>query len=523
MKSSIKFLPTDLSSFKIMREGNYLYVDKTQHIYDLISGGSRCFFLSRPRRFGKSLLISTLNELFSGNKELFKGLDLYKKMKQWPVHPVLHIDLSLLQRDTPAELKQALSDLLKKLGKKHKIDLSEDKTISGKFRTLVTELSEKNKVVLLIDEYDKPILDHVDNPVVADEMRKILSGFYGVIKGLDSSLAFVFITGVSKFTKTSIFSGLNNLNDITLDPRYATLVGYTQQELEHNFKDYLVDFAKIQKMSKQKTLEELKRWYNGYCFTPHATTVYNPYSITSAFDKKHFGNFWFASGSPSFLMKLIKKYDFPLLELDHSLISEYELNPSDVEQLRLEAILVQAGYLTIESYNPMSKNYMLTYPNYEVTESFIKNVATLMTHKKISQFNDLAQQLRQYLLNNDPEGLLTMIYTFLAGVPYSVRIGVERFYQSILYTIFKIIGADVIVEDATNIGRIDITLQTATHIYLIELKAKASAKKALEQIMTRRYFEKFKNDKKQVVLIGLSLNQKKNNLSKQWIIKTAKP
>jgi hypothetical protein len=307
MSQQNKPLPIDVATFEVMISDGYLYIDKTKYIYDLYKGKGRYYFLSRPRRFGKSLLISTLKELFSGNKKLFDGLWISTSDWEWKQHPIIHLDFSKLAHETSVELKADLTRALERIGDAHNIDLSKAKTPSSKLQDLVEALAKKNKVAILIDEYDKPIIDHIANIPLAEKNRAILKSFYDVIKGLDEHLRAIFVTGVSKFSKTSIFSGINNLNDISQDPIAASLLGYTQDELEHYLTPYISAIAIGQKRTQQEILDEMKEWYNGYRFSEDLVRVYNPFSVLYYLAKKKRANYWFASGTPTFLMKLLKK------------------------------------------------------------------------------------------------------------------------------------------------------------------------------------------------------------------------
>lgn len=514
----MKPLPIGISTFEeIIRKG-YIYVDKTQYLYNMITT-SKYIFLSRPRRFGKSLTLSTLKAIFSGKRELFDGLALIATAYSWPIHPIIHIDLSGKQDHSVDDLRQTLVKNLRDIGREFGIALQDNYPPEYLLEDLVKALAHNAPpVVLLIDEYDKPITDHIDNPKLANQMRDALSSFYGVIKKLDSYLEFVFITGVSKFTKTSLFSTLNNLKDISLHKDYTALLGYTEEELTTHFYERIDAFAQTLQISRDEMRRLLRSWYNGYLFSRSGSTVYSPQTIMNALDQQELKNFWFETGSPAFLMKLVKSYDYPIIFLDQAQISESELSPNDIKQLRLEAILLQTGYLTIKSYDCESQNYTLIYPNREVMESFLRHTVQEISHTPLSEVNILIKRLLHAIESNEIESFLTMIYTFMAGVPYTLHLGLERFYQSVMYTLLKLVGADVAVEDATNKGRIDATIITATHVYIIELKSQESAVKALAQIIDRKYEEKFQNSGKTIVLIGLSFDPKEKNFSRQWEI-----
>ncbi len=368
---SVKYLPTDVSDFHTMVQGNYLYVDKTHFIYKLFSKGKRYYFLSRPRRFGKTLLISTLKEFFSGNKELFKGLWLYTSNHDWAEHPVIHLDFSTIAHRTPEHLEASLRYTLETIAQNYTITL-EATILEDMFTSLIRKLSERNKVAILIDEYDYPLLSHLHDIEVAKKMREILKSFYGVLKGLDPHLRAIFITGVSKFSKTSIFSGLNNLDDLTLDPIAASLLGYTQEELETYFSNNIAEIAEVHSTTSENIREIMKIWYHGYRFSSHEAKVYNPYSILYYLDKKELKNYWFESGTPFFLIQFLKKHYTSLEGLEYAEFTTTGLGTVDLEDIPPITLLFQTGYLTIINYDSVTSKYKLGYPNKEVHESFQK-------------------------------------------------------------------------------------------------------------------------------------------------------
>jgi hypothetical protein len=388
-----KKLPLGVQTFAQIINEDYLYVDKTKHIYNLFAKGGKYYFLSRPRRFGKSLLISTLKELFSGNKQLFKGLWIEDKIA-WNCHPVIHIDFSHLSYQSADVLRKSLDQIIQRIARDFNEELAFDTDTKMKFAELVRKLSQRNQVVILVDEYDKPIIDLIDNPKMATENRDVLRDFYSLFKGLDEYLKFVFLTGVSKFSKASVFSGLNNLNDITMDDLYAMLLGYTESELQHYFRDQVLDFAKNLKIDKDKLLENIKKWYNGYSWNGK-DFVYNPFSIISFFEKRIFDNYWFSSGTPTFLIKQLKKNCFPVreyeyYETDKSIFESFEIN-----RINIPSLLFQTGYLTVKHMQSISLTnsmYYLSYPNNEVRESFFKHVLAAISEKFPNEIGSMAYQ-----------------------------------------------------------------------------------------------------------------------------------
>ncbi len=374
----LKKIPIDVSSFRKLRSKGYIYIDKTQHIYDLITGGV-FYFLARPRRFGKSLLVSTLRELFEGNRELFKGLwiDTHTTYA-WPTHPVIHLDLSMMTIKNGAELEKHLSWEMEKVAKNHGFSVLDAPNLGSQLESLVSTLSKKNGVVLLIDEYDYPIVSNIENKEIALENHAVLRSFYSTIKGLDEHIEFLLITGVTKFSKTSIFSGMNNLNDISLDPRAASLLGYTQEEIHSYFTDEIQNLAKKEQLSIDKTNQLLKEWYDGYRFSEQPVYVYNPLSVLYCMHKQRFANYWFETGAPSFLISLLKKHYDELEDFKDVELTSTSLGPFEIGEEPLIPILFQSGYLTIANHRRLEQNsqiidlYTLRYPNLEVADAFKK-------------------------------------------------------------------------------------------------------------------------------------------------------
>lgn len=365
----MKGLPIGIQTFSKLIEGGFIYVDKTEYIHSLFANGGQYYFLSRPRRFGKSLLVSTLKEIFSGNKELFKGLWIYDKIA-WKKHPIIHIDFLGLKYSSKKELAETLDYLVEENAGAHRLKLQE-KSYDKKFKELIIRLSQKNRVVVLIDEYDKPIIDFVDNEKLALENRDILRSFYSTIKGADEYLQFAFFTGVSKFSRVSVFSGLNNLNDITMDERYATMLGYTQGELESYFQGRIEQMAAGWGISQGELLAKIREWYNGYSWQGK-DFVYNPFSILQFFDKKSFDNYWFSSGTPTFLVKKIKEFDIDTERFEKYETNQFLFDSYDIDRMNVFSLLFQTGYLTVKAIKETSSGsriYELSYPNREVKES----------------------------------------------------------------------------------------------------------------------------------------------------------
>ncbi|MBA3954616.1 ATP-binding protein [Candidatus Dependentiae bacterium] len=518
MTGAIKLLPKGIQSFQKIR-GNYIYVDKTKQIYDIISQGSY-YFLSRPRRFGKSLLISTLKELFSGNKELFKGLWIEQSDYDWCTYTVIQLNLSALATTSGQALYNDLVWKIEEIARSYSIDVNQAPSLQTKFTSLVEQLAKINKIVILVDEYDYPIINNIAKSDVALECRNILRDFFGVIKDLDAHIHFVFITGVSKFSKTSIFSGLNNLEDITLYPQADTLLGYTFEEVSTYFNFYIKKIAVQKKKTSVEILSELKHWYNGYQFSEEQQhKIYNPYSVLLFLGSGRFLNYWFETGTPSFLLNLIKNKQFSVTQLDFIELGFNELGTIEIEDIPIATLLFQTGYLTIKSYNSETENYKLGFPNFEVESSFLKHLLKLFSRVDLSTINEFSVKLKKSLEHNNVDLFCRLLQTFFADIPSGIQIPhLEKYYQTILFILAKVLNLSVNVEVMTNIGRIDMTIETLTHIFIFEFKVQGSAQEALQQIEEKNYHQKYLMNNKEIVLVGVKFDMKKRNLY-EWLIK----
>jgi Protein of unknown function (DUF1703)./Predicted AAA-ATPase. len=502
----MKLLPIGIQTFRDIIEGGFYYVDKTQFIPKLTS---KYYFLSRPRRFGKSLFLDTLKEAFSGNKELFKGLYLYDNWNWNKKYPVIKISFGGGSVRTPKALINHMSFILKNASEDHQIELKES-IPDEQFYELIKSLSEKrgSQVVVLIDEYDKPILDAIENIEVARENREILKDFYSVLKDADPYLKLVFLTGVSRFSKVSIFSGLNQLQDITLNEEFSTVCGYTQSELESVFEDRLKDFDK----------EKIKQWYNGYSWL--GESVYNPFDILLLFSEKRFRAFWFETGTPTFLIKMFMKNRYYIPELENLEVGDEILSNLDVDNIFPENLLFQAGYLTIKDYKIVgSKNvFELSYPNFEVRMSF--NDAFLTYIVRNPPLKDKAEiNLITAIQEKNIDKIKNAIYTLLASIPHDWYrnndiSSYEGFYASIVYALFNGAGLNVIAEDNTNRGQIDLSVFNQDSVYIIEFKVVEDKEEgiALKQIKDKRYYEKYMGKYQEIYLIGIEFSKKDKNI-----------
>lgn len=509
----MKKLPIGIQTFSKFISENYLYVDKTQEIYKLLSEGNEYYFLSRPRRFGKSLLISILKEIFSGNKELFKGLWIYDKLK-WQQHPVIHLDFLGLEYEGREQLTRSLEFLVNQNADTHGIKLTQE-GYEKRFRELIINLARKNRVVILVDEYDKPIIDYVEKKEIkiARANHKVLETFYGVIKGADEYLAFVFITGVSKFSKVSIFSGLNNLRDITMSASFSTLLGYTGDELQQYFGEHLSGMAEKLNIIEKELLQKIRRWYNGYSWDGE-NFVYNPLSILNLFSENSFENFWFSTGTPTFLTRLIKNKHRDITQFDNLQVSSYTFDSYDIENIDVASLLFQTGYLTVKEilFKKEKKKYRLSYPNKEVRDSFLTYLFQDYTGKGLEISSQVVERLVDAIDNDDLCRLMETIKTLLASIPYYLISGQqEAYYHTIIYLILRLAGAEIKAEEPTNIGRIDAVMESERIIYIIEFKM-GDEQAALEQIKKMKYPEKYKGGNKRIALVGVGLDARQRNI-----------
>lgn len=508
----MKELTDSVYAFADLRQGKYLYVDKTEYVWKLVRSYKGIYFLSRPRRFGKSLMVSTLKAIFEGRKELFDGLAISKKEYDWKPYPVIHFDMGNCSAKTPQALERFIEDRLCDVAAEHNVTLR-GQSYATRFESLISALSKRGKVVILIDEYDKPILNNVTNPE-ADAILGVLKGFYSTIKTCEDLERFVFITGVTKFCHVSLFSDLNNLTDITMRSDYATMFGYTQSELEHYFSDRIEATAQAQKVSVEELKRKLKAWYDGYCFEETSETVYNPVSIAKFFENDgKFDNYWFATGTPSFLMELAKKTDFNFEDAVSKAVPGVTFDAFEIHNIDPVTLLLQTGYLTIKSSEIRFNKrwFWLDFPNEEVAESFstyLLNSYVGRTQREVSSFSaDLATAFLEGNLNQARK----VLESFFAGVPYTIHKKSEATFQTVFYAIFRLLGFNVEAESCTNDGRIDAVVQTDDHIYLFEFKLDDDDT-ALSQIKDKAYFKKYLQSSKKITMIGVNFDSVKGQL-----------
>ena len=508
----MKRITSSVYTFENIIRDHFLYVDKTEYIWKLIVPPQEMYFLSRPRRFGKSLLVSTLKAIFEGRRELFDGLAISKKEYDWKPYPVIHFDMGNCSAKTPKALEGFIEDRLCDIAAEHGVTLR-GQSNATRFESLISALGKQEKVVIFIDEYDKPILNNVTNPE-ADAILSVLKGFYSTVKTCEDLERFVFITGVTKFCHVSLFSDLNNLTDITMRSDYATMFGYTQSELEHYFSDRIKATAQAQKISEEELKRKLKAWYDGYCFEETSETVYNPVSIAKFFENDgKFDNYWFATGTPSFLMELAKKTDFNFEDAVSKAVPGVTFDAFEIPNIDPVTLLLQTGYLTIKSSEIRFNKrwFWLDFPNEEVAESFstyLLNSYVGRTQREVGSFSaDLATAFLEGNLNQARK----VLEAFFAGVPYTTHKKSEATFQSIFYAIFRLLGFNIEAESCTNDGRIDAVVQTEDHIYLFEFKLDKDDS-ALSQIKEKEYFKKYLLTPKKITLIGVNFDSEKGQL-----------
>jgi hypothetical protein len=513
----MKQLPIGIQDITVIRQENYLYVDKTELIAQLLASG-KYLFLARPRRFGKSLLVSTLREIFRGNRTLFAGLWIEDKVA-WQAHPVAVLDFNKVAYHD-RELGVAISEQLVGIGQDYGLRL-QGTDYKSQLIELVEGLATKHgqKTVVLVDEYDKPLTDALEDPAQLETRRQILKNFYGTLKSLDRSLHFVLLTGVSKFGKVSIFSDLNNLLDLTLDRKLSCLLGYTQAELEKYFRPQLEAIAAQTNTTPAQLAEKVREWYNGYSWDG-THRLYNPFSILNFCHHGRLSNFWFETGTPTFLTKILKERGVPAYELDRLVTDDIGLGNADPERIDVLALLFQTGYLTIQKADWAAEppEFVLAYPNREVRESFLKYLLAEYTNYRPSELNNnILRQLKNALAELDWKAFFLVLASVFAAVPYQIFRTEEAYFHSLTHVVLQLCGQIVFSEVATNRGRMDMVLVTAMATYIFEFKIAGQAADALAQIEQRGYREQFGAGSKPTYLVGVVFDGPKRNI-KEWAI-----
>lgn len=509
-----KLVQASTYTFRHLIEGGYLYVDKTKLIYDLVNPGSGIYFMARPRRFGKSLLISTLEEIFRGNKELFKEQWIYSSNYRWQPHPIIHIDFSLHRIQSAADLETRLLRIFFLIAQENEIELVEG-PFDIQFEDLIRKMARQRDVVILIDEYDKPILDNIENLAEAKAIRETLRSFYTILKAMDRYIRFVFITGISKFSKVGVFSTMNNLTDLTMYPNYATLLGITKDELTHYFSEHIAQFAQQSEQAVEEVAEKIRTWYDGFCFVEKCPEVYNPFSTLQFFVQQRFANYWFESGTPTFLIKLLKEQQYDIELLDDLRLREVGFSTYEIDSLSIIPLLFQTGYLTIKDFEAQRRIYTLGYPNQEVEEAFVTYLLGAFNEREHSLNESFFWQMVDALEAQQIDFFFEILQSFFANVPYDIHLKHEKYYQTVFYLIFKLLGLRIEAEVRTNKGRIDAVVETPAQILLFEFKIDKSAAEALQQIHTNEYYFKYQNLGKPILLIGANFDTNLRRIS-EW-------
>ena len=516
------YYPIGIQTFEKIRKGGFLYVDKTKYVYDVCHPG-QFVFLSRPRRFGKSLLTSTFDAYFSGRKDLFKGLAIEKLETEWKHYPVLHFDLSDIKKGTTEECELNLHSQLQDFERTYGCEKASDE-LTIRFRELVKNISRKteSQVVVLIDEYDAPLLTVLHDSERLEPMRTLLQSFYSPLKKLDQYLRFVFITGISKFSQLSIFSQLNNLNNISMLPQYAGICGITEQELKDNFQEGITELGKANNLTKDEVLAKLKLKYDGYRFSRNAEGVYNPFSLLSAMDNRDFNNYWFSTGTPTFLVKMMKRFHTDLTKLDGSEAGADDFDAPTENMHSVLPLFYQSGYLTIKGYDPILSNYTLGYPNEEVKVGLMHALLPFYVVKDPVEARTAAGKMYLALRKDDIDEALEAARAFFAGIPYQEGTlqdapTSEGHFTTMLYVMFSFLNVYVYTQVRTAKGRMDILLKTDTTIYVMELKLDGTVEEALKQIDDKGYAIPYEADGRRIVKVGIRFSSEERTIT-EWKI-----
>jgi hypothetical protein len=510
-------LPIGIQTFEDIRTNNYLYVDKTALVWRIANTG-KPYFLSRPRRFGKSLLLSTFEAYFEGKKELFKGLAIEKMETEWKQYPVLHLDLNAEKYDSPERLGNILSNQLTQWEALYGKGADEN-TLSTRFSGIIRRACEQAGcgVVVLVDEYDKPLLQALGDNDLLEEYRKTLKAFYGVLKSADRYLRFAFLTGVTKFSQVSVFSDLNQLNDISLDYAYATVCGITRQELAETFAPEIEEFGRVNNLSAEETVDKMARQYDGYHFHPKREGVFNPFSVLNAFSKWELGSYWFQTGTPTFLVEMLQETEYDLrtlldgIEAPASMFTEYRVDAGNPIPL-----IYQSGYLTIKDYDERFRNYLLCFPNDEVKYGFISFLMPFYTGVKNDDQGFYIGKFINELESGDYDAFLTRLQAFFADFSYELNAKTERHYQVVFYLVFKLMGQFTQAEVKSAKGRADAVVKTPKYIYVFEFKLNGTAEEALQQIDDKGYLIPYQADGREVIKLGVEFSKEERNISR-WL------
>ena len=517
---ALKLYPVGIQTFERIRKENKLYIDKTEYVYRMTHSGGCYFFLSRPRRFGKSLLVSTFESYFSGKKELFEGLAIEKLEQEWMEYPVLHFDMSGGKHMEKEQLEDYLSNRLEAEERKWGITHTK-RGANDRLTELITtayEISGK-QVVVLIDEYDAPMLDVAHDKETLDVLRNVMRNFFSPLKMCEPMLRFVFLTGITKFSQVSIFSELNNIKNISLDDEYAGVCGITKEELLTQMSEDIDMLAEAQGMTREETIAKLKENYDGYHFSPASPDVFNPYSLLNCFDDKNFGAYWFSSGTPTYLINMLRKFKVLPAKIGRSLARSSAFDAPTENLKTITPLLYQSGYITIKGYDKMSQLFTLDLPNKEIKVGLFESLLPYYLEGMYAEEGDVAiAQMSVLIRQGDMDGALRLLQEFLGTVPYCNNTNYEGHYQQVLFIIFTLLTHFVVdVEVHTPHGRVDVVMETEDTLYLIELKLNKSAQAAMQQINLKQYDQRFARCGKPIVKVGVNFDAKKGNIE-DWII-----
>ena len=510
----MKNIPIGIQSFSSLIKGGFVYLDKTDMIYK-IANIKACYFLSRPRRFGKSLTVNTLKAYFDGQRELFAGTKIEQLEQKWDKYPVLYFDFNSAKYDSIENFRETLGSLLEDFELQY--NLPSQGELATRFKRLVDAAKKQTgkDVVVLVDEYDKPLLNNLFNEPLKELIRTELKAFYGVLKTCDDNIKMAFITGVTKFSKVSLFSDVNNLNDISSENEFAALCGVTEQEIHECLDEYVQRMADVNGMSKDECYKELKRWYEGYHFSKNSVDIYNPFGLMKALYSNEFKEHWFESGTPTFLVELIKKHNMRLCDLDNVKRTEQQLSKIDNFNIDPVPLLYQSGYLTIKGYESFLKRYTLSMPNKEIGEAFPKFILNFNFPKTCGGDFDITNFIED-VYNGDCKGFMKRLTAFFADNSYEIVGEAEMYFQNVTYLIFKLMGFYGEVERATSDGRIDAVVTTPQYVYVFEFKLDKPAQEALDQINSKEYALPFSVDGRTLYKIGVSFSSQTRRIA-EWL------
>ncbi len=508
--------PLGIQTFKNVIEGNYLYVDKTDLIYELAKESKYCF-LSRPRRFGKSLLVTTLEAYFEGKKDLFKGLAIEDLETEWISYPVIHLDLSFGKYYCIENLRSTLNMLISDYEKIYHIESDATVSYGNRLKKVIETAVEQTglKAVVLIDEYDAPMHDSMKNEKLQEQIRDMMRDFFSPLKAEEENLHFAFMTGISKFSQLSIFSELNNITNISMEDEYSSICGISKEELLTYFHDDIEDLAKARKMTFDEAVAQLKFHYDGYHFSGNGADMFNPYSLLHTFRVNKFNSYWFSTGTPTFLIELLKEKNIDMLQMEDIWTSADRFDTPTKKITDPIPVLYQSGYLTIKDYIEMSDTYKLAFPNEEVRKGFSNSLFRYYAPDGMDDRDAIYMAwAKNFILSNEDnmEAFLPHLQTFYKKFPYTLINNNERHYQAVLYTILLILGCDVTPEVPTSDGRIDMVLKTKRSIYVLELKYKKNAETAMEQIERKDYAAAFADDSRKKYKVGINFSEDRKSI-----------